>query len=973
MKVKSISKKKFSKIFQEKLNFPLLSNSPEKTFYNNNSVQNYNSPSKNGDISNSLNDSFFQRNYYDYINKGMVDPSRLNTNILSKTDLETILFNLKKNYNLITTFTQQRNIELNNLSNALEKEEEKLNKLIDFKEIELPEEKISLRKLGDTNMTKEQLRNHLFELLNEKRSLDEQVNVANEYTKTVEHMIVVEKKKLRVMMEETNQINEKLLNYNKYNALIKENLQKTTLKNNNYLNLSTQLQKNIDLANKIIDDNNEKNRTLENRIKNKEDKVDNLRQTIDFMKLQNKESFEKYKYDNYEKIAQTKEEQEEKIKKERKYIDIIYCLYVLQKFFIEQDNFIPGLLQTNREYNAIINQNYEILLKDPKAEDNSNTPNKLKSNKLKDDSNLNDSNRALNNSLYRSSKDIFRKFNKTKTSLISNLRNSTRTNKLTLRQHNTTLIELIYILNQIKLSKEEIFDYISKLSSKISLYQYNLNNLHAKEISLNFKKHNYFERVKKIIRDNYLNFEELTKNNSKFESFLYKHEIFINEMKSKNRENNLNEINKRLNSLNNAMESNETHLSNTNHMTKEERAIYEKEEKKKLNKEQMQINANESYKKANDLILKMNYFFDNILETMNNISSTIQNIILKSSKNDNEETPKYNFNEFLSSVEKEKEQIIEFKKANNINIESNSSSFIDYLKKLIEYNKNKSKEKLDEDNLNKNLLNIFYNQEDIGKKDKNEINELAFNQFISSSTISNQYDIFYHFYTLSEQTIDIIKSILIFIKNNQEFIKKYEKKTLSSAGSSKSILANENSLIASIISNAKAKLMASTMNAKKFHVINKQSINEKEKEDDFDYVWVEDKDTSLESKSIKNEDKIFKKKFNHIENNIMNHLYKPSFDKTTYLRKLNLEMKNIKNLTFNNSKYNFFMVQKKNEIDLMSKQMLIYNNPRIHPNELSDPMYNNINNMMIQKRKFVSKFGKRLKSTMMKRGSKYNI
>ena len=973
MKEKNSSKNKISKMMRAKLNFPLLSCSPEKSFYNKNISQSINSPIKNDDLSNSFSDSFIQRNYYNYLNKGMVDPSRLNTNILSKTDLETILFNLKKNYNLITTFTQQRNIELNNLSNSLRIEEEKLNKLIDFKEIELPEEKISLRKLGDTNMTKEQLRNHLFELLNEKRSLDEQVNVAHEYTKTVEHMIVVEKKKLRIMLEETNQINEKLLNYNKYNALVKENLQKTKMKNNNYLSLSTQLQKNIDLANKIINDNNEKNKTLENRIKIKEEKVDNLRQTIDFMKLQNRESFEKYKDDNYEKISQTKEEQEEKIKKERKYVDIIYCLYVLQKCFIEQDNFISGFLQTNREYNAIINQNYEILLKDPKTEDSSNTPNKSKSNKLKDDSSLIDNSRSINNSLYRSSKDAFRKFNKTKSSVIPSFRNSLKTSRLSLRQHNTTLVELINILNHIKLKKEEIFDYISKLSAKISLYQYNLNNLHAKEISLNDKKHNYFERVKKIISDNYLNFEEIIKNNSKFESFLNKYKIFIDEMKSKNREKNINEINKRLNSLNNAMENNETNLSNTNHMTKEEKANYEKEQKKRLNKEQMQINANESYKKANDLILKIGYFIDNILETMNNISNTIQNIILKASKNDNEETPKYNFDEFLNSVEKEKEKIVEFKKANKIDIESNSSSFIDYIKKLIEYNKNISKEKLDDDNLNKNLLNIFYKQKDIGQKDKNKINELTFNQFISSNSISNQYDIFYHFHTLSEQTLDIIKSILIFIKSNQEFIKKYEKKSLNSTGSSKSLLASENNLIASIISNAKAKLRASIINNKKFQIVNKQSINEKEKGDDFDSVWVEDKDTSIDTKSIKNEEKIFKKKFNHIENNIMNHLYKPSFEKTTYLRRLNLEMKNIKNLTFNNSKYNFFMGQKKNEIDLMSKQMLIYNNPGIHPNELSNPMYNNINNLMIQKRKIVSKFGKRLKSTMTKRKLKYNI
>ena len=227
MKSKKPIKSKFASIIKSNINFPSITNSPEKKLHKESINQNSNLTDRSSFHSNSLNDSFMQRNYLNYIEKEKLNFNRMNTNILSQTDLETILFNLKKNYNLITTVTQQRNHELNNLTNNLEKEEEKLNKLIDFKEIELPDEKISLRKLGDTNLTKEQLRNHLFELLNEKRSLDEQVNVANEYTKTVEHMIVVEKKRLRVMQEETNQMTEKLNNFNKYNKLIKENLQKT--------------------------------------------------------------------------------------------------------------------------------------------------------------------------------------------------------------------------------------------------------------------------------------------------------------------------------------------------------------------------------------------------------------------------------------------------------------------------------------------------------------------------------------------------------------------------------------------------------------------------------------------------------------------------------------------------------------------------------------------------------------------------
>ena len=965
MKSQNRIKNTISKKIRTKLDFPLLSSSPEKNSFNKTMSQKFNLSNKNSYISNSGNDSFIQRNYQSYLEKSKTALGRLNTKILSESDLATILFNLKKNYNLIMTVTEQGNLELEHLNNTLEIEEEKLNKLIDFKEIELPEEKISLRKLGDTNMTKEQLRNHLFELLNEKRGLDEKVNIAKEYTKTVEYMIAGEKKKLRKMQEETNQIQEKLNNYNKYNVLIKENLQKTKLKNNNYLDLSKQLQNNIDLANNIINDNNEKNKTLENRIINKEEKVDSLRQTIDFMKQQNKESFSKYKEDNYEKISRTKEDQEEKIKKERKYIDIIYCLYILQKYFINQDIFSFNYLLSSKEYNSIINDNYEISLKDPLLEDQFSIL-KEKS-KLMDDSSLNENDRIRNNSLlYKSSKDIFRKFNKNKTFMVQNLKSS---KNVLPKSQNITLNKLKEILNDINFSKDEIFDYISKLSAKIALYQYNLNNLHGKEISLNDKKHNYFDRVKKIISENYLNFEELTKNNSRFESFLYNNEIFINEMKLKNREKNLNEINKRLNTK---LESNETSMSNMSKLTKEEKEKYEQELKLRLNKEQLLNNANESYKKANDLILKMSYFFDNILEAMNNISNTIQNII-KSSKFENDENSKVEFTGFLNSVENEKEKIVEFKNKNVEEVKNDSTFYIEYIKKLIEYNKNILIEKMDEKDLEKNLLKVFFYQDDIFEKSEGiKINELAFEQFTNSSKISNQYDIFYHFYTLSDQTMKIVKSIIDFIKNNESFINKYESIKLNSDKSSKSIISNSNNLLVSIISNAKAKLKASNPN-KKLKLKNKQILNEKEKNDEFDSVWVEDKDTSIETKSVKNEEKLFKNKFNHIEKNIMNHLYKPSFEKTTYLRKLNLEMKNIKSLTLNNSKYNFVMNQKKNEIHSMSQQMLIYNNPGIHPNELSNPMYNNINSMMIQKRQFKSNLGKRLKSTMLKKRYKYKL
>ena len=952
-------KNAISKKLRAQMYYPSLS--PEKKTLYKSSNQISNLSNGNSYLSHSCNDSFIQRNYQSYLEKEKLNNERIKSNILSKTELETILFNLKKNYNLIMTVTQQRNIELNRLNNTLEKEEEKLNKLIDFKEIELPEEKISLRKLGDTNLTKEQLRNQLFELLNEKRDLDEKVNIAHEYTKTVEYMITGEKKKLLRMQEETNQIQEKLKNYHKYDNLINENLQKTKQKNNNFSDLSHKLMNNIDLANNIINENNEKNKILENRILNKEEKVDSLKQTIDFMKQQNKETFLKYKEDNYEKIFRTKEDQEEKIKKERKYIDIIYCLHILQKYFLEQDVFSFNYLLSSQEYESIIKNNYEILTKEQSFMDIIK-----EKTKLNDDSNVNENNKYRNNSLTKMSKDNLRKLDKNRTS-IPNLRKSSKV--VFNRPKVMTLNKLINIMQHININQEEIFDYISKLSAKIALYQKNLNNLHGKEISLNDQKHNYFDRVKKIISENYLDFEELTKNNSKFKSFLDKNESFINEMKIKNRENNLNEINKRLNSK---LVNNETNLSNDSRLTKEEIHKYEEKQQQKLNKEQLIINANDTYKKANDLILRMSHIFDDIMDTMDNISNTVQSIV-KPSNFENEDNIHNGLSEFLNSVEKEREKIVEFKNSNEEVVHKDSYFFINYLKKLLDYNKNHLEKKLDQNDLEKNLLNIFYCKDD-SDEDNNEckINKLVYEQFMNSSKISNQYDIFYHFYTLSEETMNIVNSIINIIKNNEDIINKYESKKLSSDKSSKTISPNPNNSIESIISSAKAKLIASNSN-KRFKLKNKKATNEKSKIDEIDSVWVEDKDTSIDTKSVKNEEKLFKNRINQKEKNIMNHLYKPFFEKTTYLRQLNLEMKNIKSLTKNNSRYNFVMNLKKNEINSMSYQMLLYNNPGLHPNELSNPIYNNINGMMIKNRKLNVKVGKRVNSTVLKKRGKYRI
>ena len=959
-------------INNSKPNFPLLYTSPykksnKKIKENNNDLNN-----KNTNLFNSMRESFLKRNYDSYIEKINNQNNNLNNNILSKKELDSILFNLKQDYNLITTITQKRNDEIIKLNTTLETEQEKLKKIIDFQEIELPEEKISLKKIGDTKMTKEEIEKHLRDLVNEKSELDYKVNIANEYSKTVKYMLDNEKKKVLNIQDETNQIQEKLKNFNRYHNLISDNLNKTKVKNNNFFELSEKLQNDINLADKVINNNNEKKENLKNDIISKEEKVDDLKQKMKLLKAQNEEEFERYKENIYEKIQKTKEDKEEKIKREKEYIDIIYCLYILQKYFIEKDIFDYSELLLSKEYKTIINQNYEIKInnKNENNMDNDNNKNISFNNKPNNEESIN--------------KDII---SKSELNNPTNINHTINKDKSFKKNIILNLDEITHKFDEINLSKKSIFDYISRLSSKISFNKNSLDNFHKKEISLIEKKEQYFEKVQNIINNDYLNFEEITKNNSKFNSFLNKNYLFIEEKKNQNRINNLNEINKQLN-LNEIDKDNKKLLDininiNINKLSKNNIYNNLKEKNNIINKEQIIINANDLYKKSNKLIMSHNNFLDNISDILNNIIISIQNIYNEKMKNDiNNDKNILSENEFIKSIMDKQKTIIEFQNLINRKISTNSINFIKYIKDLIEYNNNNVKKKLDKEELNKNLLFLFYKE-----KEKETINELFYNQFISKN-IPNQNNIFNHFYTISNKTFNIIKSILDLLKENENFLDNYISNNTNLSPSFNSIKKLSHKALNSYsifdystnsLKNFPKSPTAGTASPifKKIKIRKSLiSLDQKErKENQNNSAWVEDKETSFESEIVPKEEKVFKRRINYIEKNIVNNLYKPSFEKSNYLRKLNTNMKMIKNMTFNYSRFNFIMKQKRNEIDLMGQQMLLYNNPKLRADELYKPIYDNINNLMMNKRKFnvINSKEKRFKSTSTNRKTKNKI
>ena len=95
--------------------------------------------------------------------------------------------------------------------------------------------------------------------------------------------------------------------------------------------------------------------------------------------------------------------------------------------------------------------------------------------------------------------------------------------------------------------------------------------------------------------------------------------------------------------------------------------------------------------------------------------------------------------------------------------------------------------------------------------------------------------------------------------------------------------------------------------------------------------------------------RIKKKKFNSIEENIINKLYSPFLQKTSYLRKLNQNIKGIKSMTTLNSQLNHTLRKRKGEIDGLTYQMYVYNNPLVNPDKLANQTYNSLVGLALRK------------------------
>jgi hypothetical protein len=365
MKKKSILKEK------ENLNLPKIKSSKSVNFENisgnTSSIQLQNNSKQNK--SNQKNEfkefspDFYKRNYDMYISKINRINKFYNSKLMTETELNTLLYKLKSYYSDVITLNNKKEEILMLLKQTLNKEQFKLNQVIEFQDIELPEEKISVRNFNELKLTKNEVEIQLKNLLKEKQNLDELLRNAEEYFRTIEYMCEDEKNRFMEIKKETNVIEERIHNVNQYQRIINYNLGKNKIKNEGEKEINDKLKKDIDLVEKVNENQKKKNELLDRIIYLKGKKVEELKRKLIELKKQNKKDHNNlYQNDIQRQIEKVKENGENQKINEKKCIEIIYCLHLIQNYFINEENFDRQNMQSSNEYKLISNNKFDICI-----------------------------------------------------------------------------------------------------------------------------------------------------------------------------------------------------------------------------------------------------------------------------------------------------------------------------------------------------------------------------------------------------------------------------------------------------------------------------------------------------------------------------------------------------------------------------------------------------------------------------------
>ena len=1010
---------------------------------------------------------FFTRNYDFYLDKINQKNKIYNSKLKTESELNSLLFKLKKYYSEVIAINKKKAEELIFLKNVHNFEEFKLNQVIELQDIELPDEKISVRNYKELRLTKDEVEIQLRNLLKEKQRLDELIKNASEYFKTIEYMCEEEKNRFKEIKSEINIIQERIHSIKHYQRIIDYNIAKEKIKIKEEKKLDDKLGKGLELVNEVNLEEKIKNEKLNIVIFEKEKIVEELKnKLLEIKRLIKLENIE-YQNEIKSKIEKGKEFSENQRIKEKKIAEIIYCLYLIQSYFINEEYFNKEKMMNSQEYKIIESQDFDIFFKKKKNiikgrnNDASNniiisafSENIQENNKYKLDDNDDDNKEEIKkeeeksknsqiseseksnenesdeeeeniekeeekkeknipkpsifltnlqkklslkniplqlldfikenenkeknpkrkrpNSLTNKKSDIFIYTNEIETknkekekedSINSYKCKSEKNNPINndINYDNNTskkindidypsVEELKEKFSLIKMNRKILFDYNSKLTSRLNFYKLQINQFHKKELELEEQKSLYLQKASKVIQQNFYGFKHLVKLNPEIKKFIRKNRQFIEEVKIQYKKNKLKEMNKTLLKTNPINNLEIAQLCNTE---------TDNDNNCNNNKYEIDIQFRENFDKLisslNNMIMRNKDFLMKCEDYLNQIKIFMESIInYEKKENINENTNL--MKDYIKIISEEQNELNEIVQKINEKKNNDKYNLINYIKELINYSQKEEELKkiFDINELNTDLLYNFY--KDIETK---RVKNLFYNQF----KLKNfpQLDIeFNYFISISEDSIKHLEKIKDIINN----IEKNEKLNMiiSQRGiKTKKRTREMTKLIAinTINKNQNIKELGKINNlryTRKSRIFNGFKTISLSTQKDTSYSELEfmtggkiDEDDIPDNYAKKRKKKIKIKKASSIEEKIVNKLYSPFLKQTSYLRKLNKNMKGIKSMTTLNCQTNHTLKKRKSEVDILTHQMYIYNNPLINPDKLANQTYNSLVGLAVKK------------------------
>ena len=872
----------------------------EEIFYSYNKNINFPKISKTkslNKLNNSSSTGFLERNYNSFVIKKL-NRKRSLDNLLTPEELNSLLYKMKNNYNELLNINKNEDINIKKLKEEKERLEFKNKYLTECKNIILPNEQICFKELENLNYSNEEIENIFLKMIQQKQALDFKLKNENEYSKTIEYMFEDEKDKILKIHEESINIGNKLALLKKHKKILDEHLNNQVKKKKNYSNLIQKIEKDIHLICSIINSNEKKVKELDEKIIKRENENNEIKDNLILTKEKNIIELNEHKEKTINLINKLNDQENEKIEKEKNYIKTVLCLNLIQKFFIYNDEFNYNELIESKDYKDLTGDIFIINDKDNIIFNSKIYEFPFKKDKLiknKSEENLSETTNTFNLKK-RLNSDLGKK--RIKSADLSYLTYT-----------KMDLNDLIEKFNEIKFTQEEIYEYNSKMISKIKFYKEELMNYNYKIITYKNKKEKYTKKVNEIIIKDYKNFIDLIYNNSKFENFINKNKDLIKNSEEK-------EIITRKNKIN---------------------SIFTSEEPKKgegfESQNPIQISSFQLYNKCYKLIRENKNFFKEILSVWKFIIETYQDINEDSFEN-YDIILKYNF------------------KIDNL-IQPN---FLDYLNQLFSFFQNNEnlKEKYDIDLIYKNLISPFYKN-----KEENIINEEFYNQF-QLKKIRKEYEIFYNFSLMNEtiKNLKIISDYIKDLKNKKLTIKKNEEINVNEKILSPKSFSTKSLSSKQVKKNIIYNNFMNTQKTRLSKFMKKLSIRNINNNNNYNNS-LEEEQSENDTETTQPDIKINKKKSNSIDEKIVKKLYQPFLEKSFYARELNSNLKNIKNLTMFHNKKNYSFIKKQKEINELSQQLFIYNNPLINVNEISSPNYNSIiSNFFSNRKNIKSPFNK---------------